>query len=126
MAPCLPFQGTEEWLHIAFNASYLACLIVVAWHLVRSPEARSAVPLLGLVAFLVFGVWLEAWHVVEHIVIISNVIANDGCPCPGILDARLGVSDAVLHFGYNAIAYAATVVPFAYLIRRLGRPGRLR
>ena len=76
-----------------------------------------------MVAFLIFGVWLEGWHVVEHIVIISNVIANNGCPCPGILDARLGVSDTVLHFGYNAIAYAATVLPFAYVIRHGRRSG---
>ena len=55
---------------------------------------------------------LESWHMVEHIVIISNVVANDGCPCPGIGDRALGVSDTQLHFVYNAGAYAATVVPF--------------
>jgi len=111
------FQGTEEWLHIVFNATYLAALLVIAWTLLGSPVARSLVPGWSMVAFLIFGVWLESWHVVEHIVIISNVIANNGCPCPGILDARLGVSDTILHFGYNAIAYAATVLPLAYLIR---------
>jgi hypothetical protein len=114
----LSFQGTEEWLHLGFNVSYLASLIVIAWGLWHSPAARSIIPLLALLAFLFFGVWLEGWHVVEHLVIISNVIANNGCPCPGILDAQLGVSDTVLHFGYNAIAYAATVLPFAYVLRR--------
>jgi hypothetical protein len=68
-------------------------------------------------AFVFFGVLLEGWHVVEHVVIISNVLANNGCPCPGILDARLGVSDTVLHFGYNVIAYSPTIPPFAYLLR---------
>jgi hypothetical protein len=115
------FQGTEEWLHIAFNVSYFASLVVIVWGLWHSPAARSVVPLLALLAFLFFGVWLEGWHVVEHLVIISNVIANNGCPCPGILDAQLGVSDTVLHFGYNVVAYAATVLPFAYLIRQLRR-----
>jgi hypothetical protein len=32
-------------------------------------------------------------------VIISRVIANGGCPCPGIGDAALSISDTVLHFG---------------------------
>jgi hypothetical protein len=111
------FQGTEEWLHIVFNILYLTSLVVIAWGLLRSPLARSVVPKLAILAFVFFGVWLEGWHVAEHVVIISNVLANNGCPCPGILDARLGVSDTVLHFGYNAIAYSATVLPFAYLLR---------
>ena len=55
----------------------------VAWGFWRSPVARSVVPLLAMAAFIFFGVWLEGWHVVEHIVIIANVIANNGCPCPG-------------------------------------------
>jgi hypothetical protein len=111
------FQGTEEWLHVVFNVLYLACLVVIASGLLRSAAARSVVPVLAMIAFLLFGVWLEAWHVVEHVVIISNVVANNGCPCPGILDAQLGLSDTVLHFGYNAVAYAATVLPFAYVLR---------
>lgn len=118
------FQGTEEWLHIVFNVTYFASLVVIAWGLWHSPVARSVIPLLALLAFFFFGVWLEGWHVVEHLVIISNVIANNGCPCPGILDARLGVSDTVLHFGYNAIAYAATVIPFMYVVRYLRRSAR--
>jgi hypothetical protein len=120
------FQGTEEWLHIAFNVSYLASLVIIAWGLWRSPLARSVVPTLAMLAFLALGVGLEAWHVVEHLVIISNVIANNGCPCPGILDAQLGVSDTVLHFGYNAIAYAATLLPFAYVVRHVRRSARPR
>jgi hypothetical protein len=115
------FQGTQEWLHIAFNVSYFASLVVIAWGLFHSPAVRSVVPLLALLAFFFFGVWVEGWHVIEHLVIISNVIANNGCPCPGILDARLGITDTVLHFGYNVVAYAATVLPFAYLVRRLRR-----
>jgi hypothetical protein len=111
------FQGTEEWLHIVFNVLYLISLVVIGWGLWRSPVARSVVPRFGMMAFVFFGVSLEAWHVVEHVVIISNVVANNGCPCPGILDSRLGVSDTVLHFGYNAIAYSATILPFAYLLR---------
>jgi hypothetical protein len=74
--------------------------------------------------FLAGSVWLESWHVVEHGVIISRVIANDGCPCPGIGDAALGVSDTILHFVYNVVAYAGLVIAFAYALRarRSARP----
>lgn len=115
------FQGTEEWLHLAFNAVFFASLVLIAAGLLRSPAVRSTVPILVLAAFLFFGLWLEGWHVIEHLVIIANVVANDGCPCPGIVDARLGVSDAVLHFVYNTIAYAATVLPLLYVLRSRAR-----
>jgi hypothetical protein len=111
------FQGTEEWLHLAFNAGYVFALTAIAWAFFLSPAARSIVPAWSLVAFLIFGVGLELWHVNEHIVIISNVIANDGCPCPGILDERLGISDTLLHYGYNMVAYIATLLPFLFLVR---------
>jgi hypothetical protein len=50
-------------------------------------------------------------------VIIANVLANGGCPCPGILDSRTGVSDTYLHFGYNAAVYAAVVFAFVYVVK---------
>lgn len=110
-------QGTEEWLHLVFNVAYVISLITIAWGFFRSPAARAIVPAWALAVFLLFGVGLELWHVNEHIVIISNVIANNGCPCPGILDERLNVSDTVLHFFYNVIAYAGTLPPFVFLLR---------
>jgi hypothetical protein len=70
-----------------------------------------------LAALLFFGVWLEGWHVIEHAVIISNVVANNGCPCPGIVDAGSGISDTILHFGYNTVTYAATAAPLWFLLR---------
>jgi hypothetical protein len=111
------FQGTEEWLHLVFNLVFLTSLVLIAVRLLRSRVARSAVPIWAMAGFLFFGVWLEGWHVVEHVVIISNVVANDGCPCPGIVDAQLGVSDTILHFGYNTVAYAATTLPLWFVLR---------
>jgi hypothetical protein len=118
------FQGTEEWLHLGFNVLFLSGLCLIAFGLVRSRAARSTIPTVALGAFLFFGVWLEAWHVIEHAVIIANVIANNGCPCPGIVDAQLGVSDTSLHFVYNVITHVATTVPFLYLVRRGRRASR--
>jgi hypothetical protein len=109
------FQGTEEWLHLVFNVTYLSALLVLVRPLNR--QVPDIVPRWAYAAFL-FGVGLEGWHNVEHAVIISNVIRNGGCPCPGIGDVALGITDTVLHFFYNAIAYSATVPAFVYYISR--------
>jgi hypothetical protein len=104
-------QGTEEWLHLVFNVTYLLALLLIVAPLRRL--VPSALPHWTFNAFLL-GVALEGWHNVEHAVIISNVIANAGCPCPGIGDSALGITDTVLHFFYNLIAYAATVPAFIH------------
>jgi hypothetical protein len=50
-------------------------------------------------------------------VIISRVIRNGGCPCPGIGDVALSISDTVLHFGYNLLAYAGVGAAFVIVWR---------
>jgi hypothetical protein len=107
-------QGTEEWLHLLFNGSYLLGLFVLV-----VPLWRRVPRVLAPSAFVIFAgaLALESWHSAEHAVIIGNVIANDGCPCPGILDSRTGIGDTYLHFFYNATVYAAVLVPFWYVIR---------
>jgi hypothetical protein len=120
----IQFNGTEEWLHLGFNSLYLASLYVLILPLWRiTPQA---LPLWAFALFLLGSVWLETWHVIEHGVIIRHVIANGGCPCPGIGDAALGVSDTILHFFYNVLAYVGVVIAFAFAVRargglRLGR-----
>ena len=114
----LAIQGTEEWLHLAFNGSYLIGLVALVVPLWR--RVPSVLPLSAFVTFVVGAVALESWHSAEHAVIIANVIANGGCPCPGILDSRTGLGDTYLHFFYNATVYAAVLVPSGT------SPGRLR
>jgi hypothetical protein len=111
-------QGTEEWLHLVFNGSYLLglfALVVPLWR--RVPSA------LPLSAFVLFAgsTLAETWHSAEHAVIIANVIANNGCPCPGILDSRAGITDTYLHFVYNATVYAGVLVAFWYIVRAKDR-----
>lgn len=108
-------DGTEEWLHLVFNTLFLASLWMLAVPLLRG--AIGQVPVWALAVFVVAGLGLETWHTVEHSVIIRNVIRNDGCPCPGIVDQALGITDTTLHFFYNALAYVATLVPY-YFVRR--------
>jgi hypothetical protein len=109
------FNGTEEWLHLGYNSIYLLslyALIVPLWRI-----TPAVLPTRVFWFFLAASVWLETWHMVEHGVIISHVIANGGCPCPGIGDAALGVSDTVLHFFYNALAYSGILLAFRYVLR---------
>ena len=111
------FQGTEEWLHLVFNAAYLAALYLLVRPL--RDLVPDPVPVWAFAVFLVGAVGLESWHLVEHLVIISHVLANHGCPCPGIGDVVLGTTDTVLHFAYNALTYEALLVPYVCL-RRAG------
>jgi hypothetical protein len=123
----LQFNGTEEWLHLGYNTLYLLALYALIIPLWRITPA--VLPLSAFVFFVTASVWLETWHMVEHGVIISHVIANGGCPCPGIGDAALGISDTVLHFVYNAIAYAGIAYVYILVVRdrrhRLRRPAAL-
>jgi hypothetical protein len=111
----IQFNDTEEWLHLGFNLAYLTSLYLLVWPMRKF--VPFSIPLWAFVVFVAGGVAVESWHEVEHVVIMSHVIRNHGCPCPGIGDAALGVSDTVLHFFYNAVAYAATVTPFWFLMQ---------
>ena len=111
-------NDTEEWLHLAFNSLFLLALYALVRPLWQA--SKSSIPLWSFAAFVLAAVGLESWHVVEHAVIIGNVIQNSGCPCPGIGDRVLGVPDTQLHFVYNAIAYAGLATPFWFLMQRSG------
>jgi hypothetical protein len=115
-------QGTEEWLHLVFNLALLASL----WILLGSIHAAtpSIVPKWAYLVYVIGAVGLETWHEVEHLVIISRVLLNHGCPCPGIGDAALGVTDTVLHFIYNAVVTSAILVPFWFVVRSRSRRDR--
>jgi hypothetical protein len=120
----LQFNGTEEWLHLVFNGVYLAslyALIVPLWRV-----TPVVLPTWAFAVFLLASVWVETWHMVEHAVIISHVIANGGCPCPGIGDVALDLSDTILHFFYNAIAYAGVVIVLLFALRDRGHALRWR
>jgi hypothetical protein len=114
----LQFNGTEEWLHLGFNSLYLLSLYALVVPLWRITPA--GLPSWSFWLFIGASVWVESWHMVEHAVIISHVIANQGCPCPGIGDAALGLSDIVLHFFYNVVAYAGVLVAYALVLRQRG------
>jgi hypothetical protein len=107
------FQGTEEWLHLVFNSLYLLALYVLVLPLWRAMP--TIVPMFAFAAFA-FSVSLETWHMVEHGVIISNVIQNGGCPCPGIGDVALSTTDTILHLIYNTLAYVGLAIAFWFVL----------
>jgi hypothetical protein len=115
----LQLQGTEEWLHLFFNLALLTSL----WVLLGPIRAASPsiVPRWAYLVYVFAAVGLETWHQVERLVIISRVLLNHGCPCPGIGDAALGVTDTVLHFIYNAVVTSAILVPFWFVFRAARR-----
>ena len=102
-------------MHLGYNVIYLLALyalIVPLWRI-----TPAVLPVGAFWFFLAASVWVETFHMVEHGVIIRNVVANGGCPCPGIGDRALGVSDTILHFFYNVIVYAGIVVAYRYVLR---------
>lgn len=113
------FQGTEEWLHLVFNTSYFLPLMVLA--VLLRPLSPSVMPRWVWLTFVIGGTALEGWHVIEHIVIMSHVIANDGCPCPGILDPILGIGDTLLHFFYNTVTYLAILPAYWSVMQHWAR-----
>jgi hypothetical protein len=108
-------QGTEEWLHLFFNLALLTSLWIMLGPI--RAASPSLVPRWAYLVYIIGAVGLETWHEVEHLVIISRVLLNNGCPCPGIGDAALGVTDTVLHFIYNAVVTSAMLVPFWFVVR---------
>ena len=82
----LQFNRTEEWLHLGYNTFYLLALyalIVPLWRI-----TPAVVPTWAFWFFIVASVWTETWHIVEHGVIISRVIANSGCPARASATSR--------------------------------------
>ena len=120
----LQFNGTEEWLHLAFNSVYLLSLYALILPLWRITPA--VLPTWAFAVFVAASVWVETWHMVEHGVIISHVIANGGCPCPGIGDVALGVSDTLLHLFYNGVAYAGVALALVFVLRDRAYTSRWR
>jgi hypothetical protein len=106
--------------HRGVVASCLQPVLLTSLYIPLGPirgASPSIVPRWAYLVYVIGAVGMETWHEVEHLVIISKVLMNNGCPCPGIGDAALSVSDTVLHFSYNAVVTSAILVPFWYVVR---------
>jgi hypothetical protein len=112
----IQFNGTAEWMHFVFNLLYLLSLYVIV---VTFDRLTGSIPAPRWVFLLLLcgAAGIESWHMTEHVVIIYHVIRNRGCPCPGIGDQLLRVTDIQLHFVYNTLAYTSTLVPFLFVAK---------
>src|SRR4051812_35478649 len=73
----IQFNGTAEWMHLVFNALYLASLYVLVVNFDRL-TASLPVPRWVFLLFLFGAAGIESWHMTEHVVIITHVIRNSG------------------------------------------------
>ena len=112
LGDALQFHGTAEWLHLGFNIALLTGILWIA------PDVRAIVEdRRRVLAFLVLACGVETWHVIEHMAVTGNMLANGGgCPCPGILDRF--VPEKILHFSYNALAFSGLAAVATPVIRR--------
>jgi hypothetical protein len=105
---------SAEVLHFAFNAAFLLSLYLLLPGVIGL-YGLNRIPRRALLQFAIFGTGVESWHIVEHVVIMKHFLHHHACPCAGILDSALGVTDIQLHFVYNAIAFFGAVTPAWYL-----------
>jgi hypothetical protein len=106
------FFFDTELVHAAFNTGYGIALIVVFLAIGLHRRASRILVGTGIWALFVALIALESWHVVEHIVRVSQHLVSGCQPCRGIFGQ---VTDVVyLHTFYNAsVTIGSFVLYFA-------------
>jgi nitrous oxidase accessory protein NosD len=114
----LGFIFDIEWVHFAYNTSiFLTLAGFAAAYGVWRPEWRRAHP--WAVAALVAGVFIQSYHVIEHVAKLDQWFANGHhSPTPGILGQQLGPPEArafslvELHFLFNTTVFLLVVAGY--------------
>ncbi len=129
----LGFIFDLEWIHFVYNASILAALVVllVSYRLWER-RWRDVAPLWTL--FLLTGIAVQGYHVVEHTAKIVQWTSNGHvAPTPGLLGKPLGpphgqnFSLIELHFAFNTVVFVLVLAGFFGLgIHRHALRGRIR
>lgn len=98
----------REWLHVWYNLpSYLVILIIYLMIKKRAPEAyRTDKAMKTMTLFL----WIQGYHLIEHIVKIYQYLATGIEPAPGILGNVVGL--VPLHFILVFVTYILTAMIF--------------
>lgn len=107
-----------EWNHLIFNAAYLILLglVWIAYKKMHREEAtlllsfRTALSLIGITVFI------QSYHVIEHIIRVGMHL-QIGCePCPGILGRF--VDGIYLHFAFNTVVFFLPLIAALMLLRK--------
>lgn len=110
-----------EWVHVFYNG---ALLLALYWlFLIGKRHLRA----LGIVTYALFvtALWLQSYHMVEHLVKITQHLATGVQGTPGILGPFF-VNPLWFHFWINLVVTMLTLVPCVVLGRaRLLRSGGL-
>jgi hypothetical protein len=102
-----------EWVHFVYNLTVLA-FVWWTWRLVRPGGAEHA--RLGVSApWVMAGLIIQGYHVVEHTAKIFQHLALGIRTAPGIFGDEVGL--VWFHYGINLAVYAAMVVPVWVLVR---------
>lgn len=105
-----------EWTHFLFNLMFLAVLgsVFIFLQLYRR-AGRMALGWIGRLFLL--GVALEAFHVFEHIVRITQHVQTNCEPCTGFLLQFVHIDDIVVHSGFNFFAFSFTIPLYFFLLK---------
>jgi parallel beta-helix repeat protein len=102
-----------EWVHFTYNVIVLAFAWWI-WRLVR-PGGPEHTRLGASAPWVLAGVAIQGYHLVEHIAKMVQHLALGIRTAPGLLGGELGL--VWFHYGINLAVYAAMAVPVAMLIR---------
>lgn len=98
----------REWLHIWYNLPayliILAIYLTVRKHISDSPQLDTSIK--ALTVFL----WIQGYHLVEHIVKIYQYFTTGIEPAPGILGNIISL--VPLHFVLVIVTYALIMIVF--------------
>ena len=111
-----------EWNHFIFNGLYLALLILafIAYGILK--KENSSAPHFSRAAFFLIGatIFIQGYHVIEHIVRVGMHIKTACEPCPGILGKF--VDGIYLHFTFNTIVFFLPLITALILLRNKNKP----
>lgn len=98
----------REWLHVWYNLPFY--LIMFSLYLAVRKKAPEAFPHdKGMKTLAVF-LWIQGYHLLEHVVKIYQYVTTGIEPAPGILGSVVGL--VPLHFFLVLVTYVLTVMVF--------------
>lgn len=94
-----------EWNHLIFNGTYLALLglTLIAYVILKKGSPPSLLFLRTVLLLIGTTVFIQGFHVIEHIVRVGMHVKTGCEPCPGILGTF--VDGIYLHFAFNTVVF---------------------
>lgn len=97
-----------EPVHLAYNAAFLGLIALCFWVGGYGRDLAQHRP--AVLGLMLFALFFEAYHFVEHIIKMAQFIETGKNGTPGILGHFVNL--VWLHFTYNTIAYIPLMIVF--------------